>query len=151
MIRIYKIIASCLGIGFSKGGGTIIAIVCCGVWWIVQSDGQFKLLMIPFTAVLITVGIWTANKVEADWGMDSNQVVIDEAAGMCVSLLFIPVTVNYLITGLILFRFFDIVKPLYIRKAESLPAGWGVMADDLLAGFYTNLLLQVIVYSNVFK
>jgi phosphatidylglycerophosphatase A len=70
-------------------------------------------------------------------------------AGMCITLLFIPVTWQYLLTGLVLFRFFDIVKPGYIRKSEALPAGWGVMADDILAGIYSNILLQLIVHFTV--
>jgi phosphatidylglycerophosphatase A len=49
-----------------------------------------------------------------------------------------------------LFRFFDITKPLFIRRLEKLPLGWGVMADDLLAGIYTNLIMQIIVLSNLF-
>jgi phosphatidylglycerophosphatase A len=48
--------------------------------------------------------------------------------------------------GLILFRFFDIVKPLFVRKMESLPAGWGIMMDDVLAGVYTNILLQAVLW-----
>jgi phosphatidylglycerophosphatase A len=64
---------------------------------------------------------------------------------MCISLLFLPVTLATAGAGLLLFRFFDIVKPFYINKAEKLPGGWGVMADDLLAGIYTNILLQVAV------
>lgn len=149
MIRLHKTIASCLGIGYSKGGGTIAALLVCGVWWMVQTNGHFLLIMPAVTTLLIVVGIWSANKVEAVWGIDSGRVVIDEAAGMCISLLFIPVTLGNVLVGLILFRFFDIAKPLFIRKAESLPGGWGVMADDVLAGFYTNLLLQAIVYFNV--
>ncbi|MDE3249448.1 MAG: phosphatidylglycerophosphatase A, partial [Bacteroidota bacterium] len=46
--------------------------------------------------------------------------------------------------GLAAFRFFDIVKPLFIRKLEKWPGGWGVMADDVLAGIYAQLLLQVV-------
>jgi phosphatidylglycerophosphatase A len=46
---------------------------------------------------------------------------------------------------LLLFRFFDIAKPLYIRKMEELNGGWGVMMDDVLAGVYANLILQLVV------
>jgi phosphatidylglycerophosphatase A len=65
---------------------------------------------------------------------------------MCISLLFLPVSLPVVFAALVLFRFFDIAKPLYIRKLESLPAGYGVMADDVLAGIYSNILLQVIVH-----
>ena len=146
MMRIHKWIAGCFGIGHIKGGGTIAAMICCVIWWFVQNDGVFNKWMIVVTAVITIIGIWSATVVEKDWGKDSSRVVIDEVAGMCIGLLFIPVTVKWIVVGLVLFRFFDIVKPLYIRKAEALHAGWGVMADDILAGIYTNLVLQVIIY-----
>jgi phosphatidylglycerophosphatase A len=107
--------------------------------------------MIVVTSLLTVVGVWVSMEVEKDWGKDSSRVVIDEAAGMCISLLFVPVSLAYMITALLLFRFFDILKPLYIRKAESLPGGWGVMTDDVLAGVYTNIVLQVLIHFNVFN
>lgn len=149
MIRIQKLVASFLGIGYLKGGGTITAVMCCLLWWWVQANGAFSIVMIPVTMLLTITGIWCATKVAPDWGKDSSRVVIDEAAGMCVSLLFVPVTLSCIVAGLLLFRFFDIVKPLFIRKTEALPDGWGVMADDILAGIYTNIILQVLVYFNV--
>ena len=84
---------------------------------------------------------------EALWGKDSYRVVIDEVAGMCLTLLFVPVRWQYVLIGLLLFRFFDIAKPLYIRKMEALDGGWGVMMDDVLAGAYSNLILQLIVHA----
>ena len=73
-------------------------------------------------------------------------MVIDEVAGMWVSVLFLPQNLWLLIAGFILFRFFDIVKPLYIRRMEAFKGGWGVMLDDVLAGVYANIILQVIVF-----
>jgi phosphatidylglycerophosphatase A len=55
----------------------------------------------------------------------------------------VPITIPSLLAGLVLFRFFDIVKPLYIRRMEQLPGGVGVMMDDVLAGIYANVLLQI--------
>ncbi|MEO6981354.1 MAG: phosphatidylglycerophosphatase A, partial [Mucilaginibacter sp.] len=77
-------------------------------------------------------------------------VVIDEVAGMCISLLFTPVELKYVITALVLFRFFDIVKPLFIRKMEKVPSGWGIMMDDVLAGVYTNLPVLAVVGFNLY-
>lgn len=149
MIKLHKLIAGCFGIGYLKGGGTLAALVVCTGWWLVQADGNFNMIMIAVTALILVVGIWSATVVESDWGKDSSRVVIDEAAGMCISLLFVPVTVPHLLAGLLLFRFFDIVKPFFIRKVEALPGGWGVMMDDVLAGVYTNILLQVLIYFKV--
>ncbi|HMH34477.1 MAG TPA: phosphatidylglycerophosphatase A, partial [Puia sp.] len=87
---------------------------------------------------------------EGIWGKDNQRIVIDEWAGMCVALLWIPLFPRYILPAFLLFRFFDIVKPLFIKKLEQLPGGWGVMFDDLLAGLYTNLLLQLVVATNFF-
>ena len=65
---------------------------------------------------------------------------------MLVTMLFIPANLYLLLAGLVLFRFFDIVKPLGIRKMEDLKGGTGVMMDDVLAGVYANLVLQAVVY-----
>lgn len=146
MMKVYKTIASLFGIGFIKGGGSIAAAVSCLFWFWLQQDGKFIFYLLPVTALIIALGVWVSEKVEADWGSDSSKVVIDEVAGMCTSLLFVPVTITYVISGFVLFRFFDIVKPLFIRKAEALPGGWGVMADDVLAGVFANIMLQLIVY-----
>lgn len=146
MMKMHKWITSCFGIGYIKGGGTIAAIVTCIGWWLLQQDGVFNSMMVAVTVFVIVIGIWSSSIVEKDWGKDSSRVVIDEVAGMCISLLFVPITVQWIVTALVLFRFFDIVKPLYIRKAEALPGGWGVMADDILAGVYSNIVLQGVIY-----
>ena len=70
-------------------------------------------------------------------------------AGMFISLLFVPVTIPYILVAFVLFRFFDIIKPLFIRRLESLPGGWGVMADDILAGVYTNIIIHAVVWFNL--
>ena len=151
MEKLHRLISTCLGIGYTpKGGGTVAALACCIVWYFAWTggnehfweQGRQQLLV---TTVLLIAGVWSAGKMEDKWGKDSSRIVIDEVAGMCLSLLFVPVRWQYLVIGLLLFRFFDIAKPLYIRKMEELKGGWGVMMDDMLAGLYSNLVLQVIV------
>ncbi len=143
----FKLIATVLGIGYAKGGGTVAAVACClGLYLaqaggVVLSAGQQGLL----TLALLALGTLAAQRVESLWGKDSYRVVIDEVAGMWVGMLLIPLTGPRLLAGLVLFRFFDIVKPLSIRKMEALPGGVGVMMDDVLAGLYTNLLLHAAV------
>jgi phosphatidylglycerophosphatase A len=144
-MNVNKIIASIFGIGFLKGGGTYAAIVTCGFIYLLW---QSPALQNPWYLFIITIavtllGVYVSNKVEPDWGEDSSRVVIDEVAGMLIAVLFIPANIYFLLAGLILFRFFDIVKPLGIRKMEALPSGTGVMMDDVLAGVYSNILLWV--------
>ena len=137
MIKFHSLVASVLGIGYvGKGGGTIAAIVYCIIWFLLPAGYQNSGLQILTIVVIIIIGTWSSNEVDTIWGTDSNKVVIDEVAGMAIALLFVPKNNWYLMIALVAFRFFDIVKPLGIRKAEKLPKGWGVMADDILAGLY---------------
>ncbi|GAB2701952.1 hypothetical protein GCM10027037_29290 [Mucilaginibacter koreensis] len=142
-----KLIASWGGIGYIKGGGTIAAAVTCllvyPLWQ--TGAGQNPWIFLLITIVVTLIGIYVGNQVEPDWGKDSYRVVIDEVAGMLVTLLFLPQRLDLMIAAFILFRFFDMVKPLGIRKMENLPAGTGVMMDDVLAGVYGNILLQIAV------
>lgn len=150
MLLFHKLAATVFGIGYvGKGGGTVAAIFACICWYFLFPTGFQALPAIILTLVVTFLGIWNGNVVEPYWGKDHARVVIDEVAGQFITLLFIPVSIKYLIVGLILFRFFDIVKPLYIRKAEALPGGWGVMFDDVLAGVYANVTFQVLLWSNL--
>ncbi|UPK71990.1 phosphatidylglycerophosphatase A [Chitinophaga filiformis] len=152
MIRIHKIIATSLGIGYiGKGGGTVAAAVTALCWYLAQAGSSISAMWpLAFTIAVTLLGIWSGTEVEPYWGKDDKKVVIDEVSGMCFSLLFLPVTPAYVLAGLVLFRFFDIRKPLLIRRTEQLPGGLGVMMDDVVAGVYTNLLLQIVYHSNVF-
>jgi phosphatidylglycerophosphatase A len=147
----HKLFSTGLGIGYiGKGAGTVAALACCICWYLLQPNGYQYIPALSITMVLTLVGVWSSGKVENIWGPDPQRVVIDEIAGMCISLLFLPVSVKYVLTGLILFRFFDIVKPLGIKKMENLPGGWGIMFDDVLAGVYSNLILQMIFYFKLY-
>ena len=147
MMQLYKALATVFGIGYiSKGGGTVAAAVCCVAWYFAFAGLSSPMLVAGIVLFITAIGIWCSSMVEPAWGKDSSRVVIDEVAGMGISLLFLPVTLPYILTGFILFRFFDIVKPLFIRKLEILPGGWGVMLDDVLAGIYSNILLQTAFY-----
>ncbi|HZE82730.1 MAG TPA: phosphatidylglycerophosphatase A [Puia sp.] len=147
MNRLALLISTCLGIGYTpKGGGTLASAICCLIWYFTGYGGNarpYERLLATF--LLLVAGIWSAGKMEERWGKDSYRIVIDEVAGMCITLLFVPLKWQYAIAGLILFRFFDIAKPLYIRRMENLKGGWGVMMDDALAGLYSNLILQALM------
>ncbi|MBS1975546.1 MAG: phosphatidylglycerophosphatase A, partial [Bacteroidetes bacterium] len=136
----YKLVSSCCGIGLLRGGGTFAALAFLVCWYFARGHGCNNLFSAMFFLLITAIGIWCAGMVEEAWGKDSSKVVIDEAAGMSLSLLFVPVELKYAIAAFVLFRFFDIAKPLYIRRLEKLPRGWGVMADDLLAGVYSNII-----------
>lgn len=145
MIACYRWFCSVGGIGYiGKGGGTLAALVCCLFCISVREHPVNPLSGVLITSIIIFAGVWAAGKVESVWGKDSARVVIDEVAGMCVTLIWTPLTIPLIALGFLLFRFFDIAKPLMIKKLEALPGGWGVMADDVLAGIYAHIILQMI-------
>jgi phosphatidylglycerophosphatase A len=108
--------------------------------------------LIPFTtlallvtlAVVTLVGIWAGSRVErAIDAKDPGIIVIDEVAGMLVSVLFVPRTIPVLLTAFLLFRLFDIWKPFPARQLQEMHGGLGVMLDDLIAGAYALALIVI--------
>lgn len=96
--------------------------------------------------VLVVLGIWTSSIAARDLGQhDPSNVVIDEVCGMFISFFFVPLSWQVLTVGFLAFRFFDIVKPPPVRFFERFPAGWGIVLDDIAAGIYANLVLQVLI------
>ena len=104
--------------------------------------GAFYLLAVGGVAVL---GIWASGRAESIFERrDDGRITIDEIAGMLLALAFLPFRIDVVVAGFLFFRLFDIWKPPPIRAAESLSGGLGVMADDLLAGLYANLIGQLL-------
>ncbi len=93
----------------------------------------------------IAVGVIASHIAEKVIGYsDSKEIIIDEFMGYLVSVFSLPHSYGYLLAAFILFRFFDILKPLAISKLErTLSGGLGVMADDILAGIYTNIMIHL--------
>jgi len=87
--------------------------------------------------LLVGLAIWSAHCYrELSREKDPSAVVIDEVAGLSVAMFLLPPTGPGLALGFVLFRFFDIVKPFPIRRVERLRGGYGIVADDLVAGLY---------------
>jgi phosphatidylglycerophosphatase A len=125
--------------------------------------------------LLSFIGVWSAGKAATFAGLKDPQfVVIDEVAGQHITLILplIPIALphlaahmdfsdyaifaalsvlnwKYLLAGFLLFRLFDIWKPFPVRNLEKLPGGWGIMADDWLAGVYAAILLKVALHFSV--
>jgi phosphatidylglycerophosphatase A len=95
--------------------------------------------------ILVTLaGVWASGRAEKISGIsDPSFVVIDEVAGQLITLFLLPFSWKILIAGFFLFRLFDIIKPYPGRRLEQLHGGWGIMLDDVLAGVYANILLQL--------
>jgi phosphatidylglycerophosphatase A len=147
--HIHKFFASGLGLGYIPVGAgtvasvvTIMAVYLCETVTLTQGQPPSIGLWVLIISLVTAAGVWSASVVEADWGEDSNRVVIDEVAGMLIAICGLPHTPVWLLAGLVLFRFLDIRKPGPIRRLEQLPGGWGVMFDDVGAGVVANVVLQ---------
>jgi phosphatidylglycerophosphatase A len=99
-------------------------------------------------AVLVTlIGIPAATAVARGSGVKDPQfVVIDEVAGQLIALIAVPLAWKTFLTGFILFRAFDIVKPPPVRQLEALPEGTGIMLDDVAAGLYAFLVMHLLLH-----
>lgn len=153
MLNFHKAVVTALGAGYSPfAPGTAGAIV--GVLVILllhQIPGLHDPQVFFFTLLALTIfccvlGAYSTDKLEPLWGKDPSRVVIDEVIGVWIGMFGLPVTWQWLLAAFVLFRFFDIAKPLGIRKLEAIPGGWGVMLDDVLAGVYTLIVLQLVNY-----
>ena len=110
-------------------------------------------LMSPFwyavaTIVLMLAGVYFCEAADRVLGeKDSGKIVIDEVAGYLVTMAFLPVTVYTVAAGFFLFRFFDVLKPQPAKWVEdNLPGGAGVLFDDVVAGIYANICLQLLYH-----
>ena len=106
----------------------------------------WKLAPLPYLAVLAAVflaGVAASNVTAKAMGeKDPRPVVIDEVVGQGLALFLAPIGWGWIAAGFFLFRLFDVLKPGPIRWLERLPGGWGIMADDVLAGVFSALVLH---------
>ena len=137
-----------IGTGFGSGfwpwgPGTAGAVVAT-VLWLLLSTILSPLMLVLTTLVLIVVftalGTWATARLQPFWGDDPSRVVVDEMVGVWVPLL-LATGWQQALAALLLFRFFDIVKPLGIRSLDRRKGAFWVMADDLAAGVYSALVL----------
>jgi phosphatidylglycerophosphatase A len=150
MNHFYKLIATFFGLGyapvapgtFGALGGFLISLVC---WYAGMPSERFLYIHIFLILVSYMAGVYAVNKLKEEWGHDPSRVVIDETLGFWVSIIFLPINWNVLLSGFILFRFFDILKPLGIRKIDQMNSPHSVMLDDVAAGIFANAVLQVAV------
>lgn len=113
------------------------------VWWSQSVAVEVGLILLVFVA-----GVWAGTIAERYFGgIDPGPIVIDEVAGMLITLAFVPVSLTGALVGFVLFRVFDVVKPYPARRLERLHGGLGVMADDAMAAIYANVTLRVVLWA----
>ncbi len=107
--------------------------------------GERHLILLALAVVLTVFGTIASSHGERVFGRkDPSEIVIDEFVGMLVAVLWLPITWKSVAAAFLLFRLFDIWKPFPARKFEELPGGFGIMADDLVAGVYANLTFRIL-------
>jgi len=158
MLKLHKIIASGLGTGYAPlapgTAGSILGILLFYLFnytlnsfdiepWLVLSLNLFAIISV------LVFGVFSIRKVHAIWEHDASKIVIDEIVGVWIAVFAMPLQWQYYLYALLLFRFFDITKPLYIRRLDNMGGDWSVMLDDVLAGIYSLIVLQVLFYFKV--
>ena len=153
MIKIHKIIASGFGTGYvpiAPGtAGSILGILMfyllnqLEVYW--GLSGNTILLVNAGVILFVTlIGVNAIKNVHQVWAHDASAIVIDEIVGVWIAIYAMPHEWKYYLIALILFRFFDIYKPLFIRSLDKMASDWSVMLDDILAGVYSLIVIQVL-------
>ncbi|MBI2870574.1 MAG: phosphatidylglycerophosphatase A [Candidatus Omnitrophica bacterium] len=142
MQRLVKALASCGPVGYIPiASGSVASLIGVGLF---AALGSFPALYAEVTLGVVVLSFAVTMRAEALFGEDDPRIVLDEVAGQMVSLLWIPVSAGWATWGFFLFRFFDIFKPPPIRWLEERLGPAGVCADDVAAGLYTLLILQLI-------
>ncbi len=158
MLKLHKIIASGLGAGYvplAPGtAGSILGILLFYLFnyiynlfniepWLILSLNLFAIVFVLF------FGVFSIKKVHAIWEHDASKIVIDEIVGVWIAVFAMPFHWQFYLYALLLFRFFDIVKPLCIRRLDNIGGDWSVMLDDVLAGIYSLIVLQTLYFLNI--
>jgi phosphatidylglycerophosphatase A len=148
VIRLAVFIATVAWCGYfpiapGTAGSAAGLIVYLLVWWTHSRVLESALLIVIFV-----VGTWAASHAERYFGtIDPGPVVIDEVLGQLVTLAFMTVGVSGALTGFVLFRIFDVIKPYPANRLERFHGGFGIMADDVMAGVYANLALRLLMWA----
>ena len=152
MDKFKKVLGTSFYLGFLPGApgtwaslGALIPIFLLQYYF-----GILSLFLFLIISSILT--LWTSDACTKAWGDDPGQMVMDEWAGQSVAFLFINFNSNMyhntvvLLLGFGFFRLFDILKPFGVNKLQDLRGGWGILMDDLLAGFYANLCLNSLIF-----
>ncbi|MBT3446147.1 phosphatidylglycerophosphatase A [bacterium] len=145
----FKIISTFFYSGFFPKApgtfGTLMGALLYSIIVIFLDYSNSYLLYITIVVILVSI-ISSHYAIRIFNSNDPQCVVIDEVAGIFVTMLFIPFSIPNLLMGIILFRLFDIWKPLFIKSAEKMHGGLGITMDDVLAGLASNIILRLIIF-----
>ena len=148
MNKFFLFLATGFGVGYSPvAPGTLGTLIAIPIYYFLSniSSPTYQITLIGF----FFLSVWISESAEIFFGKkDDQRIVIDEIMGFLVTMLWVPKAAIFMVIGFFLFRFFDILKPFPIRRLEKkFKGGYGVVLDDVMAGVYSNIVLQIITYS----
>lgn len=138
-----------LGSGFYSGfspavSGTVGSAVAIIIYLIPGFEELY--VIIPVSLIFFFYGIYVGSKFEIKYGKDPSECTIDEFVGTWISLIALPKTVWIITVTFLLWRILDIIKPPPARNLENKKGGFGIMIDDVVSGFYTLIIMHLVVY-----
>ncbi len=145
-----------IGLGFGSGlspvaPGTIGSLIATiALYFVLMVDIYLGPIIFMIVSGLLT--LWVSEVCEEEWGKDPGKVVIDEFSGQAIVFISVPLfhdpTYDALLMGIgfLLFRIFDIWKPLGIRQVQKIGGGLGILLDDLIAGLYALICLKTLIF-----
>ena len=142
MRRVGVFLATCAYVGYAPvAPGTWGSAAALVIYYVIRRQAS-SAIELTAIAVIFIVGVWSATEAERHFGgVDPGPVVIDEVVGMLMTLALHPVTIAGALVGFVVFRILDVIKPWPARQLEDLPAGFGIVLDDAMAGVYGNLIV----------
>lgn len=142
MKRLIRFAATLGPVGYAPvAPATAASLVTAAVGWFLPVPALA--LAIVAIAVGALIAVWLCGEAEKDLGHDAHPIVADEVVGQSLALLGAPHTAAAFFIAFMLFRLFDIWKPLGAREAQALPGGVGVVVDDVIAGLTSCIVLQL--------
>jgi len=147
--QVIQVLATGFGAGLSPVApgtvGTLVGLVIC-----LFSYPLTWPLRLLYVVAISAVSVYVAGQAEKLYGKtDDQRIVIDEIAGLQVTMLPVAITGLHLLLAFVIFRIFDIWKPFPLNHFQKFPGGWGVVADDLGAGVYGGLVLFLFTLTGI--
>ena len=148
MNKFSEYLSTLFGIGyFPKAPGTAGTLFAALLYFVLPDTWFYgwQISILALIAILVgsVISVFFISKAEEGLGHDNGKIVLDEFWGYFIAVLFLPKTLIIIVAAFVLFRIFDILKPEPVNALQKLPKGWGVMADDIMAGIYANIVLQI--------
>ena len=141
---IVKFFATGFFVGYLPGAPGTYASLAVAIAWRLLPEKSFLIIFL----ILFAISFFVCGRAETLFGKkDDGRIVIDEYVGMFTAVAFLPRNFYVLAAGFILFRFFDIKKPFFIKSVQKLDGSAGVILDDILAGLASNLLIRLFMFA----